>query len=197
MLATLCFAGLRISELLALRWRDVDLASGWLTVGEAKTHAGRRKVKIRGALRDELLSARARHSDADAYVFPTRSGARLGPDNFRNRVLAAAVKRANKALVENDGAPLPRLTPHSLRRTFCSLLYALGESPPIVMQEMGHTDPQLALRVYAQAMRRDEHQIAQLRALVEGIDWANMGERDASDTFRTVDAAARSAILQA
>jgi integrase len=30
MLAVLTFAGLRISELLALRWRDVDLATGWL-----------------------------------------------------------------------------------------------------------------------------------------------------------------------
>jgi integrase len=48
MLATLTFAGLRSGELLALRWRDVDLAGGWLKVGEAKTPAGRRKVKIRG-----------------------------------------------------------------------------------------------------------------------------------------------------
>ena len=48
MIATLTFAGLRIGELCALRWRDVDLAQGWLTVGEAKTDAGRRKVKIRG-----------------------------------------------------------------------------------------------------------------------------------------------------
>ena len=29
--------------------------------------------------------------------------------------------------------PLPRLTPHSLRRTFASLLYGIGESPPVVM----------------------------------------------------------------
>jgi Phage integrase, N-terminal SAM-like domain/Phage integrase family len=43
MLATLTFAGLRIGELLALRWRDVDLAAGWLTVGESKT--GRRPAK--------------------------------------------------------------------------------------------------------------------------------------------------------
>ncbi len=40
MLATLTFAGLRIGELCALRWRDVDLAGGWLHVGETKTDAG-------------------------------------------------------------------------------------------------------------------------------------------------------------
>ena len=39
-----------------------------------------------------------------------------------------------------------------------------------VMDEMGHTDPGLALRVYRQAMRRGEEEKAQLRALVEGSD---------------------------
>src|SRR5205807_9301634 len=40
MLATLTFAGLRISELLDLEWRDVDLAAGRLRVRSAKTDAG-------------------------------------------------------------------------------------------------------------------------------------------------------------
>jgi integrase len=198
MIATLMFAGLRISELLGLHWRDVDIAGGWLTVAGTKTDEADRRVKMRGALRDELLSVRSRGQvDQDALVFPTRTGARLSPENFRNRVLAAAVKRANERLQERDLAPLPKLTPHSLRRTFCSLLYALGESPPVVMAEMGHTDPALALRVYAQAMRRDEHQQAQLRALVESVDWANMGERDAEVTTGAADAAPQSARLQA
>ena len=171
MLATLVFAGLRIGELGALRWRDVDLAGGWLRVGEAKTDAGRRRVKIRGALRDEMLALRSRHQDAPqtAYVFPTRSGGELSADNFRSRVLRAAVKLAGERLEADGLPPLPdKLTPHSLRRTFCSLLYALGEDPGTVMDEMGHTDPALALRVYRQAMRRGEDEKAQLRALVEG-----------------------------
>jgi integrase len=171
MIATLTFAGLRIGELCALRWRDVDLAGGWLGVGESKTDAGRRRVKIRGALRDEMLVLRGRHQEAPpaAYVFGTRSGGRMSPDNFRSRVLRAAVKLAGERLEADGLPPLPdKLTPHSLRRTFCSLLYALGEDPGVVMDEMGHTDPELALRVYRQAMRRDEGEKAQLRALVEG-----------------------------
>jgi hypothetical protein len=36
------------------------------------------------------------------------------------------------------------------------------------MAELGHTDPALALRIYAQAMRRDEGEAERLRALVEG-----------------------------
>ncbi len=179
MLATLTFAGLRIGELCALRWRDVDLAGGWLHTG-SKTDAGRRKVKIRGALRDELLALRGRHQDAPqtAYVFATRTGGQMSPDNFRNRVLSAAVRRAGERLEAEGLPPLPdKLTPHSLRRTFCSLLYALGETPPVVMNEMGHTDPALALRVYAQAMRRGEDEQAQLRELVEGGVLANSGQR--------------------
>src|SRR5437764_315446 len=34
---------------------------------------------------------------------------------------------------------LPHLRPHLLRRTFASVLYALDETPPIVMAEIGHT----------------------------------------------------------
>lgn len=188
MLATLAFAGLRISEMLSLRWRDVDLAGGWLHVQGTKTDAAARDVKIRGALRDELVGVRQRAEsvDACAYVFPTLTGARLSPENFRNRVLGrpaivvddeekagtGAVGRANKRLEAEGLTPLPKLTPHSLRRTFASVLYALGEDPGVVMDEMGHTDPGLALRIYRQSMRRGEDEKTALRALVEGADTA-------------------------
>ncbi len=66
-------------------------------------------------------------------------------------------------------SPLPdKITPHSLRRTFASILYAIGEDLGVVMDEMGHTDPALALRVYRQSMRRGEDKKVALRALVEG-----------------------------
>ena len=38
------------------------------------------------------------------------------------------------------------------------------------MQEMGHTDPALALSIYAHAMRRDDGENERLRALVERAD---------------------------
>jgi integrase len=193
MIATLTFAGLRIGELCALRWHDVNLAGGWLNVGISKTDAGCRRVKIRGALRDELLAVRGRHQDAgqDDYVFPTRSGGEQSADNFRSRVLRAAVKRANENLAKRNLPPLTaKLTPHSLRRTFCSLLYALGEDPGTVLDEMGHTDPALALRVYRQAMRRDEGDKAQLTALVDGGIVAVGGRRGTIRATERVDAEA-------
>jgi integrase len=150
----------------------VDLAAGWITIGDAKTPAGRRRVKIRGGLAPVLAAVRDREAalDQNDYVFATSAGQQPSADNVRNRILGAAVRRANQNL---DRAGLPPLrsglTPHSLRRTFCSLLYALGEDPGVVMDEMGHADPGLALRIYRQAMRRGAGEQADLRAVVDGI----------------------------
>lgn len=167
-LATLTFAGLRIGELCSLRWSDFDLSAGWLTVGEAKTPAGLRRVKIRGALRPLLLAMRADHQGSDGFVFATRTGRRPSRENIRSRVLLASVERANGNLAKDRLPPLPqKLTPHSLRRTFASILYALGEDPGVVMDEMGHTDPALSLRVYRQSMRRGDDEKQALRTLVE------------------------------
>lgn len=168
-LATLTFAGLRIGELCALRWSQVDLQAGWLKVADAKTPAGVRPVKLRGALRAELTAIHGQTPfDQDGFVFATRTGRRPSGENIRSRVLLAAVERANAKLAEKQLPPLPaKLTPHSLRRTFASILYALGEDPGVVMDEMGHADPGLALRVYRQAMRRGEDEKEALQRLLE------------------------------
>jgi integrase len=101
----------------------------------------------------------------------------MGQDNYRNRVVKGAVRRANAALEANGHPPLPeKLTPRSLRVTFCTVLYALGETPPVVMAEMGHTDPTLALKVYARVMRLDDSERAKLAALIEGDVLANTGQ---------------------
>jgi integrase len=186
MLASLVFAGLRLGELLALRWEHVDLPGGRLRVGEAKTDAGVRWVDLVPSLYEELTVHRARMEIpvGRTLVFPTASGMPQGPSNFRNRTMTRAVAQANALLAERDETPIPAgLTPRSLRRTFASLLYALGHDPVYVMQQMGHSDPKLALRIYAQAMRRGEQEKAALKALVEGIDWAPLGtKRDSAST---------------
>ena len=103
-----------------------------------------------------------------SFVFATRTGRRPSGENIRSRVLLASVERANMNLAKDQLPPLPaKLTPHSLRRTFASTLYALGEDPGVVMDEMGHADPALALRVYRQAMRRGEEEKEALGKLVD------------------------------
>jgi hypothetical protein len=44
------------------------------------------------------------------------------------------------------------------------------------MDEMGHTDPALALRIYRQAMRRGEGDKVALKALVEGLKWQSAAD---------------------
>ena len=55
LLATLVFAGRRIGELCDLRWRDVDLSGGTITVRASKTDAGVRRVDML-PMRDGELS---------------------------------------------------------------------------------------------------------------------------------------------
>ncbi len=170
--ATLALAGLRIGELTSLRWRDVDLAGGRITVGESKTDAGRRTIDILPALRDELLAHKAArssgaHLEANDLVFATSAGLPMSKDNFRHRVFAKTIERANELLDRDGEVPLPAgLTPHKLRHTFASLLVALGVDPGAVMDQLGHTDATFTLRVYRHAMRRTPEAKAALHELV-------------------------------
>ncbi|MGH2901816.1 MAG: tyrosine-type recombinase/integrase, partial [Solirubrobacteraceae bacterium] len=201
LVATLAFAGLRIGELLALTWRDVDLARGTITVRRSKTDAGERVVDILPVLRDELDGYRSRiggRIDPGGWVFATSTGGQLSYSAVRNRILAPSIERADAALAEHDGGPLAAgLTPHSLRRTFASILVALGEDPAYVMAQMGHTDPSLTLRVYAQQMRRRDGERERLRALVNGDQWVPSGAKGAAAppaALPSLTAAARNAV---
>jgi integrase len=175
LLATLTFAGLRISELLDLEWRDVDLAAGRLRVRHSKTDAGSRYVDLLPVLRDELSAHKAASANAapSAYVFPSAAGTRQDGGRVRGRVLAKAVKRANGQLAADGLTPLPEgLTLHALRRTCASVLVALGKDPRYVMAQLGHTDPTVTLGIYAQAMTSSDNDRERLRLLVEGGDLA-------------------------
>ena len=182
LLATFVFAGLRISELATLRWRDVDLAGNRITVRESKTDAGIRQIDILPALSDELTGykAQAPNTTPNAFVFPSAAGTERAQSNIRTHALTKSVKRANERLIEAGEVPLPDgLTPHKLRHTFTSILVALGVDPGSVMDQLGHTDPGFTLRVYRHAMRRDPAAKARLRTLVGGADWATMGNTEA------------------
>ncbi len=171
LLATLTFAGLRIGEALDLRWRDVDLAGARLRVRQSKTDAGVRYVDLLPALHDELTALKARVAvpDPSAPVFPSAAGTRQDRNRVRNRVLTPAIKRASERLEADGGAPLPEgLTLHALRRTFCSLLVALGKDPAYVMAQMGHTDPAITIGIYSKVMRAKDRE--RLQVLVGGDD---------------------------
>jgi integrase len=187
-LAVLVF-GLRIGEALDLRWGDLDLAGGTLHVRGTKTDAAERTVGLLPVLRDELLAYAAANPDRDPDVlaFATTGyggrytgGEQHSPSNIRNRVLTPVVTNANAKLAKRGAPHMPAdLTPHGLRRTFASLLVALGRDPAVFMDQMGHTTANLTLSVYAKAMAWRDGERERLRALVEGTSWQGDGSAGA------------------
>ncbi len=179
-------SGLRVGELLALRWRDADLAGGRLRVVESKTEAGRdRDVDLWPELREELVAYKTttRHPGPEDFVFGTSSGRPDTRSNVAKR-LRRAVERANAKLADEQLTLIAEgLTPHSLRRTYASLLYLRGETPVYVMQQMGHTDPKLALRIYAKVIGEGRRQGAGARLVrvLHGPQWAQLGTNVGSD----------------
>ena len=182
MLAVLVFGGLRLGELLALRWRDVDLAAGRLYVADAKTEAGVRHVELLPALREILTTYKAGclRTGPDDLVFATSRGRRFSRDNFRDRVFSRAVEIADEARLAVDLPPLPEgLSPHKLRHTCCSLLFVCGYELPRVMAMLGHADKDVTLRIYAHVMDTDGGERERLRTLIGlgsvPVDWAPLG----------------------
>ena len=182
LLATLAGAGLRVGEACALDWRDVDLATGTLRVGEAKTDAGAwRQVDLPLGLADELRGLKAsspRSGPSDAvFLSGLRDGrrSRQTPDNVGRR-LKTAIRRANQTLAELSIEPInERVSPHSLRRTYASLRFALGDDPIYVAEQGGWSDPAFPMRVYAKAVRRRERLSGEHRKAFEAAcEWATI-----------------------
>ena len=176
MIATLGLAGFRIGEMMDLKVAQVDLQRCRFKLADAKTEAGVREVEITLYLRDELLAyamdrrARGLPLGPSDHFFGTATGKRRDPDRFRDRILARAVARANANRAESGLAPLPPITPHSLRRTLGDVLRddrprpEMGGGPDRTRQPEVHLlglpagrDPPLhrrAGRVGADAVRR-------------------------------------------
>ena len=105
------------------------------------------------ARRERLAEHRTDHPGAaSAPAFPTRNGTRQQPDNVRSRILAPVLQRANELLEADGSLPIAHLTPHTLRRTFASILAVCDVPPRRAMYLLGHTDPKLTLAVYQQVL---------------------------------------------
>lgn len=158
--ATLVGSGLRVSELCALVWRDVDLDKGRLHVRDAKTPTGVREVELSPWVVAELRAYRASVGVArpDSPVFPTARGTARDRKNVCDLVKKAA-RRADALRADTGAAPLPAgITPHALRCTYISLLLESGHPLPYVMAQVGHADESTTLQIYARVMKRRPRQ---------------------------------------
>jgi len=184
LIATAIMAGgLRISELINLRWRDLDLREGILTVAASKTAAGVRQVVLEPEL-VQLLRGHKRGAEwkqpAD-FVFAGRIREQPRERNsVRTRILYAAVERANERLAADDRPPIPEgVTFHSLRRTYAALRAELGEHPAITAAQMGHRDPRMTLRVYTDVTGMKPR--TRLGGLLGGGHWTKESSENRSD----------------
>jgi integrase len=153
------YAGLRLGEVRGLRWEDIDLAAGTVTVRRSlrkdgtekptKTEAGERTVPLLPALRRLLVAwkLRAPHSRPHNLVIGTAGGKPVADRSVR-RALDAAKKKSGLDGLEE------RLSPHALRHSFASLLATDLELPPTTLAQLiGHADAGFTLRVYARDTR--------------------------------------------
>jgi integrase len=151
----LAVTGLRISEALGLRWKDVRLDGnraavivrrGFVngTFGPPKSKHGRREVPIGFDLVRDLRARRAGSEwpEADDLVFPSLRGSPMDSRNLRHRVLAPAAKEA--------GVPWAGF--HAFRHHCASMLIADGRNVVQVSRWLGHHSPSFTLDVYAHLM---------------------------------------------
>jgi len=166
--AVLGYAGPRISEALALHERDVrlhDPRQSRLWIADSKTETGVRHVEVTPGLREFLLAHRAekvRHGypcGPDDPFFCTRSGSAWDANNVRPSIIDAAAVLASDRMVRQGLPPLPHVTPHTLRRTYVSImLLATDFDVPFVQRQVGHADSKMTMDVYAQLLDRSKRQ---------------------------------------
>ena len=160
---TLGRSGVRVSELCDLRVGHVrlhDPDGARFRIPDAKTEAGMREVQMSPdlvgvfAAHFEQLRRNGRALGSDDFAFQNVRGGRLA----RQRVAAIvgeAARLASSELEARGLPPLPRTTPHTLRRTYISIALLANNFDVLwVMGQVGHEDSKMTMDVYAQLQQR-------------------------------------------
>lgn len=159
-IAALAYSGLRVSELAALRWSDIDEVKGVLRVPDrsrrgtrsqrdrARKNKGRRsrEIPIHPKLR-KVLSEIPRHSDGRVFHGPL--GGVLKPGTVRNILIRDVI---DPLAPQFPSAPDERGfvdgRVHSLRHYFCSACANAGVPERMLMDWLGHRDAAMVRRYY-------------------------------------------------
>jgi integrase len=157
--AVAMFAGLRLGELRALRWQDVDLGAGVIRVEQGwdalegviapKSAAGTRRVPVVAALRELLIEHRL-STGGEGLVFGCGERA-FSPNSVR--------KRARSAWA---AAGLEAIGLHDCRHTFASLMIAAGVNAKALSMYLGHSAISITFDRYGHLMPGNEAEAADL-----------------------------------
>jgi integrase len=153
--------GLRRGELAALRWRDLDLTTGRLTISKAivkigsceietrpKTAAGTRIIALPSSMIAEL---KVLYATPDASLLLTSVGQRPSLAH-----LSRVVGDAMTAVGLGEGFCL-----HSVRHSHATQLLRKKLPVKAVSQRLGHSDITTTLRTYAHVFAADDNELAQ------------------------------------
>jgi integrase len=167
--AFLLGSGLRIGELVALRWPRVDLDAGVVRVVEFVSTLGHETVASTGKSRDAVRTIDL----GDGLVAVLRRQRKLQAEE---QLAASAWQDTDYVFAKGGGGPyhpqylsrllgtytaelgLPRLTAHGLRHTSATLMLATGVPPKVAAERLGHADPTLFTNLYSHVtptMQRD------------------------------------------
>lgn len=155
MLLTLARTGMRIGEVLALQWGDIDFNGRFITVqrgisrGKIETpkNGKTRRVDMSKQLTEVLLDLRHKRKletvkkgwgQVPEWVFVTERGIPLIANHWRNRVFDRALEKAG----------LRKIRVHDLRHSYASLLIQAGESLAYIRDQLGHHSIKVTVDIY-------------------------------------------------
>lgn len=171
--------GARISEVLALRWSDVDLGAATITFsGRVTTAVGKGTVRLDGLKNGDqartvavpvwlaaALTARAVGVEVDAKVFPSAVG------TWRDTNNTARLWREWRG---SSGLDIDAVSSHSWRRTLATVIDDAGLSARVAADQLGHTKVSMTQDVYM-ARKRVHRAVADaLGSVVEGTNKARI-----------------------
>ena len=181
--------GMRQGELLALRWRDVDLERGALAVtgtlqrvrgeglvrGDPKTQRSRRQVR----LTPTAVAALRRRQRAQAITTPPAMGTSSGGDwvftGPHGAPLDANTARAAWHRLRRQ-ADLPPIRCHDLRHTAATILLGEGIHPKIVADLLGHATVAITLDRYSHvAMAMHQGATDAFERVLKGAERSRVG----------------------
>ncbi len=170
------FTGLRRSELLGLRWRDINEERQLLTVNqtliwdrqqqrlrieEPKSVTSTRPILLSHTPMAALAAHRGRQATIgeqtpDSLVFCRPDGTSFHPDFVSHQVIALARR-----------AGLKGLSLHDIRHSNASILLSLGVHPEVVRNRLGHATISTTIDIYSHLLPGVQEEAAQ--KLEEGL----------------------------